>query len=183
MSSPLRRSGTAPAAGLDDEVVLVGLVRDLVAQRRTGECAASATLDSAFDRDLGLDSLALAELLMRAEDAFGVTLPTQLLATAAAPRDVLAEVRRAPGRAPQRPQVALQEQPGRTDRIPEETATVTEALSRHARTHPDRVHLRVLGDDGTAQEITYGRLHQAAARVAAGLLAHDVHPDEAVAIM
>jgi 1-acyl-sn-glycerol-3-phosphate acyltransferase len=45
------------------------------------------------------------------------------------------------------------------------------------------VHLRVLGDDGTAQEITYGRLRQEAARVAAGLLAHDVHPGEPVAIM
>jgi acyl carrier protein len=185
MSSPLRRSGTVPAAGLDDEVVLVGLVRDLVAQRRTGECAASATLDSAFDRDLGLDSLALAELLMRVEDAFGVALPPRLLATAAAPRDVLTEVRhcRAPGRDVWHAQSGRQDLPELADRIPGETATVTEALSWHARTHPDRVHLRVLGDDGTAQEITYGGLHQEAARVAAGLLARGLRPGEAVAIM
>src|SRR5688572_12647836 len=171
MSSPLRRSGAAPAAGL--EVVVLGLVRDLVAQRLTAECAASATLDSAFDRDLGLDSIALAELLMRVEDAFGITLPPQLLATAAAPRDVLAQVRRAPGRDVRRTPAARQGLPEPADRIPGETATVTEALSWHARTHPDRVHLRVLGDDGTAQEITYGQLRQEAARVAAGLLAHD----------
>src|SRR5215218_6049217 len=128
MSSAPRRSGAAPAAGLGDEVVVLGLVRDLVAQRRTGECAASATLDSAFDRDLGLDSLALAELLMRVEDAFGITLPPQLLATAAAPRDVLAEVRRAPGRGVRSAPAARQGLPEPADRIPVETSTVTEAL-------------------------------------------------------
>jgi 1-acyl-sn-glycerol-3-phosphate acyltransferase len=182
MSQPLRRSGAAPA-GLGDEVVLLGLVRDLVAERRTAECAASATLDSAFDRDLGLDSLALAELLTRVEDAFSVTLPPGLLATAAAPRDVLAEVRRAPVREVRRAPAARQDLPGPADRIPEETATVTEALAWHDRTHPDRVHLRVLGEDGTAQEATYGGLRQEAGRVAAGLLARGLRPGEAVAIM
>src|SRR5688500_14491907 len=152
MSSPSRRSGTEPVAGLDDEVVVLGLVRDLVAQCRTAECAASVTLDSTFDRDLGLDSLALAELLTRMEDAFGVTLPPGLLATAAAPRDVLAEVRRAPGRGPRRAPSARQDLPEPADRIPVETSTVVEALSWHARMHPDRVHLRVLADDGAAQE-------------------------------
>src|SRR5687767_407843 len=126
MSSPLRRSGAAPAAGL--EVVVLGLVRDIVTQRRTAECAASATLDSAFDRDLGLDSLALAELLRRVEAALGVNLPPQLIATATAPRDVLVEVRRAPGRGVRSAPAGRPDLPEPADRIPEETATVTEAL-------------------------------------------------------
>ena len=183
MSPSLQSSGIAPAAGPDDEVVLLGLVRDVVAERRTPECAASATLDSAFDRDLGLDSLALAELLTRVEDTFGVTLPPRLLATAAAPRDVLAEVRRAPGRDLRHAPAPREGLPAPTDRVPAETSTITEALTWHARTHPDRVHLRVLGDDGTVQELTYGGLRQEAARVAAGLLAHGLRSGEAVAIM
>src|SRR5512133_545891 len=151
MSPSLQSPGIAPAAGPDDEVVLLGLVRDVVAERRTPEYAASATLDSAFDRDLGLDSLALAELLTRVEDAFGVTLPPRLLATATAPRDVLAEVRRAPGRDLRHAPAPREGLPAPTDRVPAETSTITEALTWHACTHPDRVHLRVLGDVGSVQ--------------------------------
>ena len=73
--------------------------------------------------------------------------------------------------------------PEPADRIPAETSTLTEALTWHARTHPDRVHLRVLGDDGTVQELTYGGLRREAAGVAAGLLARGLRPGETVAIM
>ena len=39
------------------------------------------SLDSSFD-DLGIGSLELVELLLRVQDAFGVTLPSGLLARA-----------------------------------------------------------------------------------------------------
>src|SRR5688500_16379051 len=47
------------------------------------------TLDSALEDDLGLDSLARVELLMRLERAFGVRPPEHMLSTAEAPRDLL----------------------------------------------------------------------------------------------
>jgi len=59
-----------------------------------------ATLDSALERDLGLDSLARVELLTRIEHAFAVTLPEQALVTAETPRDLLRLLRGAqPGHA------------------------------------------------------------------------------------
>src|SRR3989304_4022906 len=66
------------------------LVRDLVwelhphMQRRV-----AVTLDSDLDRDLGLDSLGRAELVLRIDRAFKVHLPDQLLADASTPRDLL----------------------------------------------------------------------------------------------
>ena len=66
------------------------LVRDLVwelhphMQRRV-----AVTLDSDLDRDLGLDSLGRAELVLRIDRTFKVRLPDQLLADANTPRDLL----------------------------------------------------------------------------------------------
>src|SRR5919199_3394003 len=50
--------------------------------------ALTVTLDSALERDLGFDSLARMELLLRLERAFGVQLPEQVLATAEVLRDL-----------------------------------------------------------------------------------------------
>ncbi|WP_214370532.1 AMP-binding protein [Pseudonocardia sp. H11422] len=174
-------TGTGLTAPSDDEALLLAVVREFVADRHTVERAASATLDSALDRDLGLDSLAVAELLARVEDTFGVSLERGVLATATAPRDVLAAVRRAPRRGPRQPRVR-HEVPEHVDRIPDEIATLTEALCWHARTHPDRVHLRLLADR-TEELVGYGDLRRDAGTVAAGLLARDLRPGDAVAIM
>ncbi|MCG6951319.1 MAG: acyl carrier protein, partial [Betaproteobacteria bacterium] len=48
-----------------------------------------ASLDSALERDLGLDSLARVELMTRLEHAFGVSLPEQALVSSETPRDLL----------------------------------------------------------------------------------------------
>lgn len=66
------------------------------------------TIDSSLDRDLGLDSLARVELLLRVEQAFGVTLPENTLQIVETPRDLLtaldsaSTVARPEFRAPQR---------------------------------------------------------------------------------
>lgn len=53
-------------------------------------------LDSLLERDLGLDSLARAELLLRVERHFGVRLPEGLLASVQTLQDVLRAVAAAP---------------------------------------------------------------------------------------
>ena len=73
---------------------MLAVVRDLVTEVRSRDEAAMVKLDSALERQLGLDSLALAELLVRVEDAFDVSLPSGVLATVETPRDVLAAVHR-----------------------------------------------------------------------------------------
>lgn len=171
-----------PATAGQDEALMLTVVRDLVAERRTVDRAERTMLDSEFDRDLGLDSLAVTELITRVEDTFGVSLDRGVLGIAQTPRDLLIAVRGAPARSRQRSTPARHAPPPRIDRIPDATATVTEALSWHVRTHPGRVHLRILAD-GTQDEVSYGALRQGAATVAAGLLARDLRPGEAAAIM
>ena len=67
---------------------LLRVTGELVRQTHPGR-AAPVTLDSPLERELGLDSLARVELLLRLGREFGVTLPETALAEAETPRDLL----------------------------------------------------------------------------------------------
>ena len=140
------------------------------------------TLDSTFD-NLGIGSLELAELLLRVQDKFGVALPPHILASAETPRDLLAAVASGqPAMVEDRGMVSL---PATAPGVlaPDTTLTLNDALNWHVRATPDRTHIRILDDAGGPIDVTYAALHQEAAAVAAGLIAHDVMPGETVAIM
>ncbi|WP_067469219.1 AMP-binding protein [Nocardia amamiensis] len=169
-----------------DEDVLLAVVRDLVAERRTAERAARATLDSELERDLGLDSLGITELLDRTENAFGVNLERGVLGTVTTPRDLLTAVRGAPVRNRRQSMPIRHAVPPGIDRAPDATATLCEALSWHARTHADRTHLRILSGgakDWGQEEVSYSEMRSAAATVSAALLARELCPGDRVAIM
>ncbi|SDZ18204.1 acyl carrier protein [Saccharopolyspora shandongensis] len=174
-------SAAEPTAA-SDETLLVSAVRGLVAERRTADLAAVATLDSAFDRDLGLDSLALAELLTRMEGAFGVSLPEGTLGSIETPRDLLAVVRRSSRTGAPRPAQDWQVLPPQAERIPDTITTLVEALDWHIKVHPQRQHLRILHDTAV-EDLSYSDLGHGAATVAAGLAARNVRPGDAVALM
>src|SRR3990170_2152766 len=81
------------AEEVDDALApaLLDVVRETLRElRREPARSIRITLDSSLDRDLGLDSLARVELLLRIERAFDVTLPQNTLAVAETPRDLLA---------------------------------------------------------------------------------------------
>ena len=69
---------------------LLDLVRTLFAElhRQTGHDR-HITLDSSLDHELGFDSLARVELILRIQRAFGVDLPEDTLGRADTPRDLL----------------------------------------------------------------------------------------------
>jgi 1-acyl-sn-glycerol-3-phosphate acyltransferase len=143
------------------------------------------TLDSALDRDLGFDSLARVELLLRIERALGVTLPENTLQLAETPRDLLRALRAAssrPGGVP----AAVREAPQRIGEaavaMPAEGATLLEVLAWHLHAHADRTQVVHLGDGGE-QRISYAALYGEAAAVAAGLQRHGLEPRQTVAIM
>src|SRR5258706_2836136 len=58
------------------------------------------TLDSSLEKELGLDSLARVELVLRLEKEFGASLPEQALATSETPRDLLRFLLSSAGHAP-----------------------------------------------------------------------------------
>jgi 1-acyl-sn-glycerol-3-phosphate acyltransferase len=162
--------------------VILALVRDLVAEVHPRAKPRAVTPDSTFD-NLGIGSLELAELLLRVQDKFGVTLRPHILASAETPRDLVAAVARAhPSVGEDRGMVSLPATaPGGL--VSETASTLNDALNWHVSATPDRTHIRILDDAGGAADVSYAALHQEAAAVAAGLIAHDVMPGEAVAIM
>src|SRR5204863_9983830 len=72
-----------------------------VAREARPNVDAYVALDSSLERDLGLDSLARVELVLRVEREFGAALPEQALATSETPRDLLRHVLASAGHAPQ----------------------------------------------------------------------------------
>src|SRR5688572_26418176 len=91
---------------------LLAVVRRLVAEVRPGGAAPTVRLDSALERELGLDSLARAELLLRIEAELGVALSERVLAEAETPRDLVRALLRATASGvPQRRGAALAEVP------------------------------------------------------------------------
>ncbi len=140
-------------------------------------------LDSALERDLGLDSLSRVELAVRIERAFGVSLPEHALGGAVTLRDLLTAVRDAPKAAVAPAQAGMPagwSEP--VDAEPVEAKTLIEVLDWHLRAHPDRIHIVHLGDGGETN-IRYRDLRRQAELVAAGLQRLGLEPRQTVAIM
>ena len=141
-------------------------------------------MESSFERDLGFDSLTRMELLHRAEREFAANLPEQVLAEIETPRDLLREIDAAAGRPAAIARTSDETRVPRTGaRAPANAKTLTEALAWHAREHPDRLHVRFYDDTSDGETLSYGELWEDAGHVAAGLIALDVTPGEAVVIM
>lgn len=173
----LRMEANAPAR-------LLEVVTRFVAETHPA-LASRVTLDSRLERDLGLDSLARVELLLRVGDAFSVTLPEDTLNEAQTPRDMLHLLGHAG---------ALQTSPdSRTVgallaaegavAAPAQAQTLVEALDWHANQHPDQLHVLLYGDGEHTENITYGALRNAARSLATGLLSRGLQPKQTVALM
>ena len=99
-------------------------------------------LDSSLEKELGLDSLARVELVLRLEREFSTSLPEQALATSETPRDLLRFLLGSAGHAPQVADTSVTSLvQGEGVRAPSETQarTLTEALEYHVARQPDRL--------------------------------------------
>lgn len=188
IDAPTKRPAPEPAAAALLSVV-ESTLRDLHANRAD---LPPVTLDSVLDQDLGFDSLARMELLLRTERAFGIALPEDTLQRAETVGDLLRAVQRgAAAPDPARggampPPSALAVAPASPDAAQDDTparaATLIEALDWHLQVHPEQTQLVCLHDD-VEQRISYRQLAAAAATAAAGLQRAGVAPRESVAIM
>jgi acyl carrier protein len=100
------------------------------------------TLDSSLEKELGLDSLARVELVLRLEKEFGASLPEQALATSESPRDLLRFLLSSAGHAPQvadRSIAKLVTTGGVPAPSETQARTLTEALAYHVEHQPDRL--------------------------------------------
>ncbi len=170
MSSPAEN----PAARL------LRVTGQLVRETHPGR-QAPVTLDSPLERDLGLDSLARVELLLRLGREFGQSLPEEALAEAETPRELLRFLgHAAPAAAPQ---AAIELPHGAVLPVPDDAATLVEVLEWHASRTPDRTHVLLYEDGERLAPISYADLLAAARRIATGLVSRGLQPQHAVALM
>ncbi|MGZ4676617.1 MAG: AMP-binding protein [Acidimicrobiia bacterium] len=164
--------------------VVLTAVREMVTEVNPTS-SFTVSLGSSLDRDLGLDSLARVELLARLEDALGVRLPSDLLVDAETPRDLVECVLRSATALPAPPHPDVEPPSRAAAELPLDVGTLVDALEWHASVHPDRVHVRLRGDDPLESEaaLTYATLRDRARSIAAGLATADVRPGDSVAIM
>lgn len=172
-----------PAGQEGDLIAIVeGLVCDLHAAPGG---SIHITPASRLDRDLGIDSIGRVELMLRIERDFRLRLPTTVLSEVETVADLLAAVERTAIRSgPMRAGATPTTRPLPSVSAPEQARTLVEVLEWHVAQHPNRVHLSLLNDDGRVEgTLTYAELAAAARRVAAGLIARDIEPDDRIALM
>ena len=183
MSRPPPYAGAAPGCDRDVERLL-GIVRRTVSELRPQAAAGlQVSLYSVLDRDLGLDSLARAELWSRIEQEFGVRLPDSLFASAETAADLLRALHGRGAQAPSPPAQVVADEPGSSGETPASAQTLMEVLEWHVQRHPQRIHVHLLGEDEQQEDISYGALHQGAQAVAAGLQLGGLQGGQAVALM
>ena len=172
------------AAGAPTPAAVLEVTRQFLAELHPGAPRGRlVTLDTALERDLGLDSLSRGELAVHVERAFGGAIVDDALGNAVTVRDLLAAVREASGSAP--PAAPGHAPAGWTEpaqAAPDDAETLIEVLDRHVREHPERVQIVHLGEAGETN-IRYADLQRQADLVAAGLQRQGLEKGATVAIM
>lgn len=179
----LAQESAAPAPG-GQAAELLRLVGALCAEAHPGR-QTGVGLDSSLERDLGLDSLALVELLARVEARFGVRLPEGTIGRIETPADLLQALQRAapePWRFAGGPAVG-EPAPGMAKGRPDQAQTLVEVLEWHGAAHAERPHVLFHRSDSETELLTYGGLLGGAREVATGLLRGGVQAGQSVAIM
>ncbi|MDE2255152.1 MAG: AMP-binding protein, partial [Betaproteobacteria bacterium] len=166
------------------ESTLFGVIRQAYQDlNQRPASAAEFRLDSSLDRDLGFDSLARVELILRIENAFSVRLPENTLALAETPRDLLNALKAAGKATSLAPTVVLERNRSEPDQgQPLDASTLLDVLHWHLQRHPNRAQIVVLSDAGE-KEISYAALMQEAQAVATWLQHLGVLARQSVAIM
>lgn len=164
---------------------LLQLITTLVAEiHPQGFPTQSITLDSNFEKDLGLDSLARIELISRIEKQFKLALPERIFAESGSARDLLRAIQGA-----DTPITGLHEvdtlavMPSTISASPDDSQTLIDVLNWHVNTHPDSAHIQMYTDQGDGEVITFSQLKNTALRVAGGLQQLGLKPAEPVALM
>ena len=162
---------------------MLSIVRGLLRELDSPKIAERASLDSSFDKDLGLGSLERVELLVRVERAFDGRLPDEIAQQANTPGQWLHALNNVAigttfNRSGRYPII----QPGTALPVPSSPASFLDVLRERTETEPERVQVHLLdGDDG--QDISYEQLLECSREVAAGLVSLGLERNETVAIM
>ena len=164
---------------------LLQVIQELVSEVHPNRPAKETiTLDSTFEHDLGLDSLARVELIARVESRFKLALPERTFAEVETARDLLRALLGAEAPRTALSAADMQLAPmGEAEAAPAEAATLVDVLNWHVAQHPDRPHIQMYQDEGGGEIVTFEQLKDGAEKVAAGLQQLGLKPTEPVSIM
>jgi len=183
MSGQSDKIGSARNRGSHERdmiAIVAALARELHPQRsRFIEVGSS----SRIERDLGIDSLARTELVLRIERAFRVRLPAEATSEAETVHDLAQALDRA---LPAQERIGIEVLASVLPPVPAATKALTliDVLEWHVARHPDRTHLTVLQDEATVLgALTYGELAARARAVGRGLIMRDIVPGDRIALM
>lgn len=164
---------------------LLEIVRHLSSEIHPGQqLSHPPTLDSSIDRDLGFDSLAQVELLVRIEKSFNISVPEQILVTVDTVRDLLRVVLSSGTTTVETS--AREISTIKLDEVvdtPLGAETLVEVLEWHVKMHPGRPHICLYNDKDKDEVITYLDLWNGAEHIASGLQHLGLEPGESVLIM
>ncbi|MFM9972574.1 MAG: AMP-binding protein [Burkholderiales bacterium] len=172
-----------PVAPVDADKLLLAVIA--VAKEARPHVEPRVTLDSSLEKELGLDSLARVELVLRIEKEFGASLPEQALATSESPRDLLRFLLASRGQALSAAPMVIEPGVQNDDvRAPAESQarTLSEALEYHRMRHPERLTV-FLYEEEKEFPLSYRALWEGATGYAARLADEGLMPGQMVAIM
>ncbi len=159
------------------------LIEELVRETQPGrESSVSVGPRTRLDRDLGLDSLARAELLVRVEQAFTVSLPESALLVET-PAELLRFISSAHGLHTDQSEHEAVTELEEVGDAPDGAETLNGVLDWHLDRHPDRPHLHIHEGGGQVTTLSYAELDAAATRIASGLVARGLRGGDRVALM
>ncbi|MFP5507410.1 MAG: AMP-binding protein [Gammaproteobacteria bacterium] len=160
---------------------LLALLANLVQELNPGRSAPAVTLASRLEQDLGLDSLARVELLLRIERELNLTAAEDAALGAQTPAELLEllgvkTALTAPLRAADSDETAAIEPPHTAE-------TLNDVLRWHAEHHGSRPYLTFYRSDEQTEQLSFGELYAGALQVAGGLIERGVQPGQVIALM
>ena len=167
------------------EPEVIAVIQDLVQELHPERAKfMDVNASSRLERDLGIDSLARTELILRIETAFGMRLAAG--DSGAAKPSAIFCARWTEARHPKPSVKAVELGIAPLPLVPAavQARTLVGALEWHSAMHPDRLHLTVIDDEAAPlMAFTYRGLTDAARETAQGLIERDVMPSDRIALM
>ncbi|MCC7237020.1 MAG: AMP-binding protein [Bryobacterales bacterium] len=176
-------SAPAPQAEqLTIEQQVMEIVRELLLQQGKERAAANLKPSSQFERDLGLASLDLVELMVRCEQKLELELPDEIAEQADTPAGWAKAIQQGTHEQSAESVYRIVPPSGVIAPEPAGARTLVDALRWHAEHTPGKTHVHLL-EAGAGRGITCSQILDAAETVARGLLAQGVERGAPVAIL
>lgn len=161
---------------------LLSLVHAFLVKLERHRSAMAVTLHAQLDKDLGIDSIGKVELFHEVEDAFNIHLPDSVLGSALTVNDIAKAIKTA------HPQVQVESKIITPSKLfkpfkPSEAQSLVEILLNWTKKDPNRPHIYFQDETGKEKVITFKMLLDNAQRVANGLYAVGIRPNDCVSLM